>query len=75
MSGCGEIPDWGCGARYMHPVLAWAVYMHVGVCRQGVYNDSEMCTVVIMQFRVCIWDFKCFSAITDLLADYLTCFL
>ena len=58
----------------MHPVSVWSVYMHVGVCCRGVYNDSEMCTVVIMQFRIHIWDFRCFSAVTDVSVDYLTSF-
>ena len=58
----------------MRPISVWVVYMHVGVCHQGVYNDSEMCTVMIMQFHIHIWDFQCFSAVTDVLVDYLTSF-
>ena len=70
----GEIPDWGCGAGYMRLFLVWVVYIHIGVCCRGVYNGSEMCTVMIMWFRVHIWDFQSFSAITDVSVDYLTSF-
>ena len=58
----------------MCPFSTWAVYMHVGVCHRGVYSGSVMCTAVIMWFHVCIWDFQCFSAITDVSVDYLTGF-
>ena len=58
----------------MHPFLVWVVYMCVGVCCRGVYSVSVMCTAVIMWFCVHIWDFQCFSAITDVLVDYLTSF-
>ena len=52
----------------------WAVYMCVGVCRRGVYSGSEMCTAVIMRLHIHIWDFQCFSAVTDVLVDYFTVF-
>ena len=58
----------------MHPFSVWAVYMHVGVCCQGVYSGFEMCTAVIMRFHTHIWDFWCFSAVTDVSVDYLTGF-
>ena len=74
MSRWGGIPDWGCGAGYMHPFSVWVVYMHVGVYCWGVYSGSEMCTVMIMWFCIRIWDFQCFSAITDVSVDYLTGF-
>ena len=59
----------------MHLFLTWVVYVHARVCRQGVYSGSVMCTVVTMWFHVCIWVFRCFSAATDVLVDYLADFL
>ena len=58
----------------MCPVLVCLVYMRVGMCCWDVYSDSAVCTVVVMWFHVLIWDFWCFSAVTDVLVDYLTNF-
>ena len=58
----------------MHLLLTWVEYMHIGMCRRGVYGGSMMCTVVIMWVRVHIWVFWCFSATTDASIDYSTSF-
>ena len=61
--------------RYMHLLLIWMVYMHIGVCHWGVYGGPVMCAVVIVRVCVCIWVFQCFLAATDASVDYLTDFI
>ena len=73
-SGLGGVPNGAHGTGYMHPLLVLGLYMHLGMCCRTVYNYSVICIVVLMPLhaRICISGW--FSAVIDVLADYLTSF-